>query len=172
VPDAHVALVDPLQPDRALDLDDAVVEVDEHHAVGDDALAPDRDVLEGRDRALLTEHGLGPDPDLALVHADLRAVPDPGPASEDEPRPGLDLERHAGTHEGEPVGDQTLAPAQLQPAQAQRQQRVLRREHAARVQEPQEGQHAAVARRRLPAHRLGNALDRRRRVRGLHRGES
>ena len=53
VADVHVALVDPLQPDRALDLDDAVVEVDQHHAVGDDALAPDRDVLEGGDRALL-----------------------------------------------------------------------------------------------------------------------
>ena len=61
VADAHVALVDPLLADRALDLDHAVVEVDEHHAVGDDALAPDRDVLEGRDRALLAEHGLGAD---------------------------------------------------------------------------------------------------------------
>ena len=77
VADAHVALVDPLLADRALDLDDAVVEVDEHHAVGDDALAADRDVLERRDRALLAEHALGADHDLALVGADLRAVADP-----------------------------------------------------------------------------------------------
>ena len=53
VPDVDVALVDALLADRALDLGDAVVEVDQHHAVGDDALAADRDVLEGRDRALL-----------------------------------------------------------------------------------------------------------------------
>ena len=61
VADADVALVDPLQADRPLDLDDAVVEVDQHHAVGDDALAADRHVLEGGDRALLAEHGLGAD---------------------------------------------------------------------------------------------------------------
>ena len=61
VADAHVALVDALLADRALDLDDAVVEVDQHHAVGDDALAADRDVLEGGDRALLAHHGLRAD---------------------------------------------------------------------------------------------------------------
>ena len=82
VPDADVALVDPLEPDRALHLDDAVVEVDQHHAVGDDALAPDRDALEGGDRALLAEHRLRPDRRLALVHAQLRAVADPAPAAE------------------------------------------------------------------------------------------
>ena len=79
----------PCSADRALDLDDAVVEVDQHHAVGDDALAPDRDVLEGGDRALLAEHGLRADLDLALVDADLRAVADPRPAAEPQhaPRP-------------------------------------------------------------------------------------
>src|SRR3712207_7517836 len=50
VPDADVALVDALLADRTLDFDHAVVEVDEHHAVGHDALAADRDVLEARDR--------------------------------------------------------------------------------------------------------------------------
>ena len=60
-----------------LDLDDAVVEVDQHHAVGDDALAADRDVLEGGDRALLAHHGLGADLDDALVRADLGPVADP-----------------------------------------------------------------------------------------------
>src|SRR5437763_684535 len=82
VADAHVALVDALHADRALDLDDAVVEVDQHHAVGDDALTADRDVLEGGDRALLTEHGLRADVDLALVGANLGAVADPRPTAE------------------------------------------------------------------------------------------
>src|SRR6185437_3373282 len=91
VADAHVALVDALQADRALGLDHPVVEVDQHHAVGDDALAADRDVLEGGDRALLSEHGLGPDPDLALVRADLAAVADPGPAPEVQPGVAADL---------------------------------------------------------------------------------
>ena len=50
---AHVALVDALEPDRAVHLDHPVVEVDQHHAVGDHALAPDRHVLERGDRALL-----------------------------------------------------------------------------------------------------------------------
>ena len=63
VADADVALVDPLQPDRPLGLDDPVVEVDEHHPVGDDALAADRDVLEGGDRALLAHHRLRADLD-------------------------------------------------------------------------------------------------------------
>ena len=82
VADAHVALVDPLLADRPLDLGDAVVEVDQHHAVGDDALAPDRDVLVGGDRALLADHGLRADAHLALVHADLAAVADPRPAAD------------------------------------------------------------------------------------------
>src|SRR5699024_7584139 len=72
--DPHVTLVDALRADRALDLHDTVVEVDQHHAVGDHALAADRHVLEGGDRALLAEHGLGPDLAHALVDADLGAV--------------------------------------------------------------------------------------------------
>jgi hypothetical protein len=75
VPDVHVALVDALQADRPLDLDDAVVEVDEHHPVGDDALAADRHVLEGRDRALLAEHGLRADAHLALVARIFESLP-------------------------------------------------------------------------------------------------
>jgi len=168
----HLALVDPLQPDRALDLDHAVVEVDEHDAVGEDALAPDGHVLEGRDRALLPEHGLGPDAHLALVHADLGVVPDPRPASQHQARAGLDLEGHPGAHEGQPVGDQPLAPAQLQPHQAQRQQPVLGREHAPRTQEAQQGQRPAVPGCGVAAHGRGDALDRRRRLRGVHRRES
>ena len=40
--DDDVALVDALCADRPLDVDDAVVEVDEHRAVGDHALLADR----------------------------------------------------------------------------------------------------------------------------------
>src|SRR5215216_7119687 len=77
---ADVALVDALEADRAVDLDHAVVEVDQHHPVGDDALAADRDVLVAGDGALLPDDGLGADSHLALVRADLRAVADPRPA--------------------------------------------------------------------------------------------
>src|SRR5688500_333731 len=100
---AHVALVDPLQPDRPLDLDDAVVEVDQHHAVGDHALPPDRDVLVGRDRALLAEHGLRADRDDALVTADLRAVPQPRPAPELDTAASPDLDHDAARDEGKAV---------------------------------------------------------------------
>src|SRR3979490_865979 len=92
VPDVHVALVDALQADRTLDLGDAVVEVDQYHPIGDDALAPDRDVLVGGDRAVLTHHRLCADADLALVHADLAAVSDPRPAPDPERRAAPDLE--------------------------------------------------------------------------------
>src|SRR4029079_2854264 len=81
VPDVHVALVDPLQAYRRSHLDNAVVEVDQHHAVGDDALAADRDVLEGGDRALLPEHGLRPDLAQALVTPQLAAGAKPGPGA-------------------------------------------------------------------------------------------
>ena len=80
MPNADVALVDPLQTDRPVDLCDAVVEVDQHHPVGNDALAPDRDTLIGGDRAVLPQHRLRADAHLALVDADLRAMADPGPA--------------------------------------------------------------------------------------------
>jgi hypothetical protein len=135
--------------DGALDLDDAVVEVDQHHAVGHDALAPDRDVLEARDRALLAHHGLGPDPDLALVGADLRAVADPRPAAQVHARVLADLEGHVGAHEGDPVGRQPPAEAQLQPGQADEQSRVADGQHAVLAHEAQQGQRPAVERRGL-----------------------
>ena len=150
--DAHVALVDALLAHGPLDLHDAVVEVDEHHAVGDDALAPDRHVLERRDRALLAEHALGADVHLALVHAHLRVVPDPRPAPQVQLRVLADLERHAGADEGDPVRDQPPAEPQLQPRQADEQPPVLAVEHAVRAQEPQQRQRAAVQGRRLAAH--------------------
>ena len=56
--DLDVALVDALLADRPLDLDDAVVEVDEHRPVGDHALLADPHPLVGGDRALLAHHGL------------------------------------------------------------------------------------------------------------------
>src|SRR6185295_20055398 len=114
-----------LVADRALDLDDAVVEVDQHHAVGDDALAPDRDALEGGDGALLTHHGLGADRHLALVHADLGPVPDPRPAPEPQDGAAADLELHARPDEARAVRLQAPPPAQLQPPEPERQARVL-----------------------------------------------
>ena len=56
--DLDLAHVDPLDADRALDLDHPVVEVDEHRPVGDHALLADPDPPVGRDRALLAEHRL------------------------------------------------------------------------------------------------------------------
>src|SRR5580692_4126496 len=114
VPDTHVALVDPLQADRALHLHDAVIEVDQHHAVGDDALASDRHLLVGRDRAVLADHRLRANAHLALVHADLAAVPDPRPTPDPQRCMAADLERHSRADEADPVRLQTLAETQLQ----------------------------------------------------------
>ena len=75
-----------------LDLDHAVVEVDEHRAVGDHALLADPHALVGRDRAVLSEHGLGADLDDSLVTADLRAVADPAEAPEADPPALADLQ--------------------------------------------------------------------------------
>ena len=83
--DLDVALVDALHADRPLDLDDAVVEVDEHRPVGDHALLADPHPLVGGDRALLAHHRLVADLDHALVAADLRAVADPDEAAEADP---------------------------------------------------------------------------------------
>jgi CheY-like chemotaxis protein len=52
---------------HALDLDDAVVEVDQHHAVGDDALAADRDVLEAPRPASGLELASGGGYDVAVI---------------------------------------------------------------------------------------------------------
>jgi hypothetical protein len=155
VADLDVALVDALEPHRPLDLDDAVVEVDQHHAVGDDALAADDDVLERGDRALLAEHGLGADLRDPLVDAQLAAVADPAPAAEPQLRVAADLELHARADEAQPVGLQPAAPAQLEPGPAERQERVLRREHPVAPGEPQEGGRAAVRRHRRAAHDRG-----------------
>src|ERR1700686_2001241 len=129
VGDVDVALVDALQADGALDFDHAVVEVDQHHAVGHDALAADRDVLVGGDRALLAHHRLGADAHLALVHADLAGVADPGPTADVELCVRADLELHAGADEADAIGLQAPAPAQLQPQPARAEQRVVAVEH-------------------------------------------
>src|SRR5204862_3235157 len=103
VADSDVALVDALLTHRPVDLHDAVIEVDQHHAVGNHALAPDRHVLERGDRALLADDGLGPDRDDALVCADLRPVPDPRPAAELDAGIPPDLKDDSRADEGEPV---------------------------------------------------------------------
>ena len=94
--DDHVFHVDALLADRLLDLDHAVVEVDEHGPVGDHAFGPDPDAAVGGDRAFLAEDGLGADLDFALVAADLGAVTDPDRAAELDP--GLRLRSGAGGH--------------------------------------------------------------------------
>ena len=140
-----------------LDLDDAVVEVDQHHAVGDDALAPDRDVLEGGDRAL-----------LARARSWRRSRPRPrgrGSSCRGRSRTSgrarthgaaADLELHAGADEAQPVGLQPPAPAQLQPRPAGDQPRVAAVEHPVGAHEAQRARadrRAAAPERRGPAAR-------------------
>src|SRR4051794_27276764 len=149
VADVDVALVDALLADGPLDLDDAVVEVDEHHAIGDDALATDRHVLERADGALLADHRLRADDDLALVRPDLGAVADPRPAPEDDAGVRADLELHARADEADAVGLQPPAPAQLQPRPARDEEPVLDVEHAVGPHEAQEHERPAVHGRRL-----------------------
>ena len=146
VADVDIALVDPLQADRALDLGHPVVEVDHHDTVGDDALAADGHVLEGRDRALLADHALGADVHFALVHPDLAAVADPRPATHAQCRPAADLELHARADEADPIGLKALAVAELEHGQTREQARVVEAEHVVRTHEPQQLQGATPAR--------------------------
>ena len=159
VTDADVALVDPLLADRALDLDHAVIEVDHHRPVGDDALAADRDVLVAGDRAFLAEHRLRADLDDALVRPDLGAVADPGPAAEHHPGVAPDLETDVRADEAQTVGLQTSAPPQLEPQPADDQHDVARSQHVMLACEPQERQQSTAQRRRRQAG--GDRLDRR-----------
>src|SRR6185437_83613 len=145
-PDPYVALVDPLQPDRALHLHHAVVEVDQHHPVGDDALPADLHVLVGGDRALLAHHRLCADRHFALVHPDLRAVADPRPATDPQRRVLADLELDARAEEADAVGLQAPAPAQLKPQQAGAQHRIVAVEHVVRTHEAKQRKRAATLR--------------------------
>src|SRR5204863_2730937 len=131
VADTHVALVDALEAHRSVDLDDAVVEVDQHHAIGDHALSPDRDVLIGGDRALLAEHCLRTDRHDALVRADLRAVADPRPAPELDARLLSDLDDHPGADECKAVEVDAAAVRgeELATREPHDEARVLQREH-------------------------------------------
>src|SRR4029079_5587514 len=113
---------------------------------GDHALAPDRDVLEGRDRAFLTQHGLGADLALALVDADLAVVSEPGPAAEPEDGVAADLELDPRRDEAQPVRLQAPAQAQLQPRPAHDQPRVVDVEHPVAAHEARQGERAAVQR--------------------------
>ena len=141
----HVALVDALLADRPLDLDHAVVEVDEHRAVGDHALLADPHVLVGGDRALLAEHGLVADDDLALVAADLGAVADPHEAAEPHPAALADLDLEPPAQEQQPVGLPAPARAgeQAPSRVAHGQPRVAEREHAVARQEADQPDHGA-----------------------------
>src|SRR5947209_1004951 len=165
VADFHIALVDALKPDRPLHLHHAVVEVDHHHPVGDDALAADRDPLIGGDRALLSQHRLRADHDLSLVRPDLAAVADPRPSTQRDRRPAPDLEFDAGADEAQPVRVQPSAPAKLQPHPACHQHEVAGLQHPVPACETQERQRPAAKRRRRPSQHLphrGGGLQRRR----------
>src|SRR5690606_30204088 len=102
--DLDLALVDALLADRPLDLDHAVVEVDEHRPVGDHALFADPHPAVGGDRALLPQHRLGADLHLALVAADLRPVPKPDEAAEADPAAAGDVQFQPAAEEDRPVG--------------------------------------------------------------------
>src|SRR5581483_6165271 len=134
-----VARVDALEADRAVDLDHAVVEVDEHRAVRDHALLADPHPAVGRDRALLAQHRLRPDHHLALVAADLGAVADPHEAAEANLPPPADLDLEVAAEEDgtvrlpAPAGGGEEAPPQVAPQK----QRVLGREHPVARQEPE-----------------------------------
>src|ERR671917_503811 len=115
----------------AVDLDGGVVEVDEHDAVGDHALAPDRDVLVGGDRALLSEHGLGADRDDPLVTAQLRPMPEPRPAPELDSPAAPNVEVPPGADEPHP-GERETPPRRRQPSpspEPEQQARVAEGEH-------------------------------------------
>ena len=150
----------PCSADRALDLHDAMVEVDQHHAVGDDALAADRDVLEGGDRALLAHHGLRPDLDLALVGADLRAVADPRPAAELRPaRPCRSRSVTPGPTKHSPSVCRRPRQRSFSHIQRSDQPRVGERQHPVRRAEAQQRQRAAVQRRSARRDTLALAAD-------------
>ena len=88
----------------------------------------------------------------------LRAVADPRPAPEVDHGVLADLERHARADEGEAVGLQAPAEAQLQPSQAQRAAaRSSDVEHPVRAHPAQQHQRPAVARRGLAARTCGGS---------------
>jgi len=126
-----------------------VVEVDEHGAVGDDALAADRDVLVGGDGALLAEHGLGADLEDAFVDADLAAVAEPRPAAEADDRVLADLEPDLRADEGEPVELQPAPEPQLPVGEPQQQAHVLQVEHPVAPHEREQRERASAQGRRL-----------------------
>ena len=152
MPDPHVALVNPLLANRALDIDHAVIEVDQHHAVGHDALASYRNMLVGGDRAFLAEDRLGTHRHPTLVGADLASLSQPRPASQRHDRVAANLKRHAPAHEAKPVGLQPATPAELEPQPAGDQRDVGPAQQAAPPGEAQECDRAATERCGRPAH--------------------
>src|SRR5690242_2364016 len=146
--DHAIALVDPLHPDRALDLDDAVIEVDEHRPVRDHALLADADTLVCGDGALLPEDGLGPDLDHAFVAADLGAVADPSePAEFDRCSTGyLELEslskEHGSVRLPSPSGRRERPPPGVSPEEPG----VAPVEHPVRPEESEQPQHGGDSR--------------------------
>jgi hypothetical protein len=70
-----------------------------------------------------------------------------------------DLERYVGADEGEAVGLQPAAEAQLQPRQPCQQPDVVERQHPVRAHPAQQYERAAVTRRGLAAHMRRKARD-------------
>src|SRR6476619_4320353 len=141
--DHALARVDALHPDGALDLDHAVIEVDEHRPVGDHALLTDPHPLVRRDRAFLSHHGLRADLDDPLVAADLGAVPDPGEAAESDLSPLGDLELQGPPEENRPIGLPPPAGRGQEPAPeiAPEQAAVAPVEHAVAAVEAERAEH-------------------------------
>src|SRR6478735_7431105 len=123
-----------------------MVEVDEHHAIGDDALAPDRHMLERGDRALLTQRGLGADLDLALMRADLATTPDPAPAAQSHNRALRDLELHSRVDEAHAVELQPPPETQLQPRESREHHEIAWAQHLVAPHEGEEGRRSTVKR--------------------------
>jgi len=121
-----------------------MIEVDEHRPIGDHALLPDPDVLIRRDRALLTEDGLRPDDDLALVAADLRAVAKPDEPPEPDRPLGADLYLKPLAEEEGAIGPPAPPRGREEspPRVPIREPRVLRREHPVAREEPEQSKHA------------------------------
>src|SRR5262249_3901414 len=147
-PDDAVALVDALEPDGPIDLDHAVVEVDEHGPVGDHALLADPDPLVGRDRALLAEHGLRPDLDDPLVNPDLGPVADPGEPPEADGGPPRDLKLEVPAEEDRAVGLPPPAGGRQQPPPCvpPEQAGIADVEHAVLAEEANQSNHGGDSR--------------------------
>ena len=146
-----VALVDPLLADRPLDLDDAVVEVDEHRPVGDDALSPigtcgrRRSCTPGRSPSWPRSH-------LALV----QRILEPSPIQAQRPKRPSRGGRSRVSGRGQKKQMPSVCGArraQLQQRVAREQARVAAVEHVVGAHEAEPARAAAAQRREAGSRR-------------------